>query len=109
MIYGGTIDYNIGQNHRAKNHTVNICDSISQKHFNESSFITNSYHRQGIRKENLAEELVPFVISDDEIVEGFYVEKERILAIQWHPERKLENNYFNNQMPLDFLFHGPWW
>jgi len=109
LIYGGTIEYNLGQNHNAKNHSVNICDPIAQKHFKKTSFIANSFHRHGIPKENLGKDLVPFVISDDGIVEGFYVKDENILAIQWHPERKLKNNYLNNQMPIDFLLHGPWW
>ena len=109
LIYGGSIEYNLGKNHKSKNHSVNVCDPDTQKHFNINSFITNSFHKQGIHKENLAEGLVPFVISDDGIVEGFYVKNEKILAIQWHPERKLNSNYFNNQMPIDFLLNGPWW
>ena len=49
------------------------------------------------------------IISEDGIVEGCYVKDENILAVQWHPERKLNDNYYNNQMPIDFLKNGPWW
>ena len=71
--------------------------------------MTNSYHNQGITSENLGNGLVPFAITDDGIIEGFYVRDEPILAIQWHPERKLSNNHFNNQIPIDFLINGAWW
>ena len=109
LIYGGRLNYNLNEKHVGKNHLVNICDPISQNYFNESSFIVNSYHNQGIHKNNLAERLTPFAISDDEIIEGFYDKSKNFLAIQWHPERKLEGNDFNNKMPVDFLINGPWW
>jgi len=109
LIYGGKLDYKLNKNHNAKNHSVDICDPISQNYFNESTFIVNSYHNQGVHKKNLAEELIPFAVCDDETIEGFYDKNKNILAIQWHPERKLEGNYFNNQMPIDFLINGPWW
>jgi len=109
VIYGGTIEYGLGQDHVVKTHRVDINDSLAQKHFNVKSFITNSYHNQGIRAENLAKGLIPFAIAADGLIEGFYVKDEPILAIQWHPERKLSESYFNDQMPIDFLLNGAWW
>ena len=109
VIYGGTIEYGLGKDHIGKTHRVKIIDRLTQKHFNTKSFMTNSYHDQGITSDNLANGLVPFAITDDGIIEGFYVRDEPILAIQWHPERKMINSHFNNQIPIDFLINGAWW
>jgi len=109
VIYGGNIEYGLGKDHVGEIHRVEIYDSLTQKHFNTNSFVTNSFHNQGIRTENLAEGLIPFAIADDGVIEGFYVRDEPILAIQWHPERKLDDNFFNNQMPINFLINGAWW
>ena len=109
IIYGGSLKYKLGKKHAAKTHRVNINDNLTSRYFNIKSFIANSYHNQGITSENLGTGLVPFAICDDGVIEGFYVKDEPILAIQWHPERKLKDNFFNNQMPIDYLINGAWW
>jgi N5-(cytidine 5'-diphosphoramidyl)-L-glutamine hydrolase len=47
----------------------------------------NSYHDQGIKRDQVASPLEIFAICDDDIVEGIYHPKLPILAIMWHPER----------------------
>lgn len=53
----------------------------------------NNFHNDGIRYNNLAENLN--VIAEDidnQVIEGYYSEDNRILGLQWHPERQ-----FNSQ------------
>ena len=108
LFYGGTLTHNLKHNHVAINHNVSICDDKTSNYFSKNSFITNSYHKHGIYKENLAKGLTPFAISEDGIVEGYY-NNSKILSIQWHPERKFSNNHYNSSIPLEFLLNGPWW
>ena len=68
VIYGGTLEYSLGDSHVGKTHRVNINGSTTQKYFNTKSIITNSFHNQGIRIENLAEGLIPFATADDGII-----------------------------------------
>ena len=109
MYYGGTINYNLGDTHIAKNHRIEICDDISRSYFKKDSFLSNSYHNNGVKNENLADNLIPFAMTEDKFVEGFYVRDKQILAIQWHPERKLKNHTFYNLMAVNFINKGPWW
>ena len=108
LFYGGTLTHNLDDNHVAINHNVSICDDKTSNYFGKNSFLTNSYHKHGIYKENLANGLTPFAISEDGIVEGYY-NNSKILSIQWHPERKFSENHYNNLIPLEFLLNGPWW
>jgi putative glutamine amidotransferase len=48
----------------------------------------NSYHRYGIKKNDVANDLIIDSFSDnDEVVESFHHKKYKIRGIQWHPER----------------------
>ena len=109
MVYGGSLEYDLGEEHIKKEHVVKINDYLTQKHFETKSLITNSFHNQGIKFNNLAKGLVPFATTADGIIEGFYARTEPILAIQWHPERELTDSHLNKHIPIDFLINGPWW
>ncbi len=51
-------------------------------------WLVNQYHNDGIFLEDLAKGLEPLAIDrENGVVEGFTVTGERILALQWHPER----------------------
>jgi putative glutamine amidotransferase len=47
----------------------------------------NSYHDQGITRDQVASPLEVFALSEDDIVEGAYNPDLPILGIMWHPER----------------------
>ena len=48
----------------------------------------NSYHCYGMKKNDVANDLIIDSFSDnDEIVESFHHKKYKIIGIQWHPER----------------------
>lgn len=51
-------------------------------------WMVNQYHNDGILLEDLAPGFLPLAIDrENGAVEAFTSEKEKILAIQWHPER----------------------
>lgn len=51
-------------------------------------WLVNQYHNDGILLEDLASGFTPLAIDrENDVVEAFTSEEERILAIQWHPER----------------------
>lgn len=115
VYFGGSIKYNLKNskgykvNHIAKTHLIEIIDPTTQEFFSTNSAMVNSYHEHGVTEEKLAKKLIPFAITSDRIIEGFYLRDKPILAIQWHPERQLENNPINNDLPVRFINDGPWW
>ena len=58
------------------------------------SVSVNSYHHQAIKE--LAPSFIASVISEDGLIEG--IEKELVFAVQWHPERMLEDLKQNELM-----------
>lgn len=69
-------------NHININHKITI-NSV----FNEDKVIeVNSFHNNGIKSKNLSKELKYFAFDENGVVEGVYLEN-KILAVQWHPER----------------------
>ena len=95
VYFGGSTMQNI-QNEIAANsyhvntqHSVNICDSKASKLLGKDEVIVNSYHHQGVRKNQIAPCLKAIAISSkDKIIEAVYHPKLPIVGIQWHPERK---------------------
>lgn len=85
VIYGGTIFQKI-QNHCLKDgsmHSVNISEeSLLYDIYNENVIEVNSYHNQAIK--DLAKGFKISAISKDGIIEA--IEKDNIVAVQWHPE-----------------------
>ena len=51
-------------------------------------WLVNQYHNDGIFVQDLARGLKPLAVdSENQVVEAFAAERERVLALQWHPER----------------------
>lgn len=50
----------------------------------------NSYHNDGILKEQVARELNIVAWSEDGIVEAVSMPRSKVLGLQWHPERQQE-------------------
>jgi len=49
----------------------------------------NNYHNSGILNSHLGAKLRLIALDDEnDVVEGFYNEEDKILGVQWHPERK---------------------
>ena len=85
VIYGGTLYQQI-PNHCFKDgskHSVDIKDgSFLHEIYNKNEIEVNSYHKQAIK--DLAKGFKISAISKDGIIEG--IEKDNIIAVQWHPE-----------------------
>lgn len=71
--------------------TLKVPRPIAVDHLVEAAgeeWLVNQYHNDGIYLSDLAPAFTPFAIDrENDVVEGFVSEKEKILAIQWHPER----------------------
>lgn len=80
VYFKGTLHQDILNHHNELHQIKNSDLSIYRK----KEFIVNSYHHQAINK--LAPGFVPFLISQDGIVEGIVDKKRKILAVQYHPE-----------------------
>ena len=60
------------------------------EYFKKKSIMTNCFHRYFIEINNLAEDLIPFAISEDINIEGFYSSKEEN---SWYPVASRERIY----------------
>lgn len=85
VIFGGTLEQEI-INHKLKEqskHKIKIDKkSFLYEVYKTENLDVNSYHKQCIK--DLAPDFKVTAISDDGIIEG--IEKDNIVAVQWHPE-----------------------
>ena len=72
--------------HVTSSHPVKIL-TPEMKQVIGSTLDVNSYHDQGITRDQVASPLEIFALCDDNIVEGIYHPCIPIYAIMWHPER----------------------
>ena len=104
VIFGGTLYQRIS-NHFLEDQSTHKAklnkDSFLYKVYNEEAININSYHRQAIK--DVAPNFKVTAISEDGIIEG--IEKDNIIAVQWHPEtlkdiklfRKFIETFLNNK------------
>lgn len=73
----------------------------------QKSFMVNNFHNDGITQDGLAEDMKIFAIDpDNKVVEAFYSEERKILALQWHPERRFESEEAREEskrIVIDFI------
>lgn len=85
VIYGGTLNQLI-ENHYLKEgeyHKIEIKkDSLLYDIYKKESMEVNSYHKQSIKK--VSPGFKVGAVSSDGVIEE--IEKENIIAVQWHPE-----------------------
>lgn len=93
VIFGGTLHQKI-PNHNLldqSKHVIKISNnSMLFNIYNKNIIDVNSYHCQAIK--DLAPDFKITAISNDGIIEG--IEKDNILAVQWHPEILHDINLF---------------
>ena len=92
VVFGGSLHQDI-KNHMGQRHHLKL--EPGSRLFNiygKEDIITNSFHHQCIKR--LAEGFKVTAISDDGIIEG--IEKDNILAVQWHPEMDHDLTFFRN-------------
>lgn len=73
----------------------------------QKSFMVNNFHNDGIMQGELANGMKPFAIDpDNKVIEAFYSEEKKILALQWHPERRFESEEAKEEskrIVMDFI------
>ena len=89
VFFGGTVSQI--KNHINLEHKIKIIDNK----FNLKIKEVNSFHEWAILKKDLAANLTPFAVCDDDSIEGFYHNSLPVYAVMWHPEREqeLSTNY----------------
>ena len=101
VIFGGSLHQKIN-NHSmrdGKKHTVTLDESsILYKIFGKREIDVNSYHNQAINR--LADGFKVTAISKDGTIEG--IEKDNIIAVQWHPEVLMDIELFKGI--IEYLF-----
>lgn len=111
-MMGGALEQDLGalvsQSHAGVTHAVNICSDDFQEFAGAETLTVNSYHDQGVTQQGLADGLVPFAVTSDDVIEGFYHPDEPILAIQWHPERPGGPDAFNRRLIQAGLSGAQW-
>lgn len=111
VALGGTLYQDIeiqakeAKNHRQGEHTINVTQSSASAlggSLQPSAFTVNSSHHQAVK--NLAHGLEIFALSEDGIIEGFYMEDYPFLVCcQWHPERGLERDGISSALFKAFV------
>lgn len=92
VYFGGNLKQDI-KNHNFPTamhaHKVVCKNKSSLIRYYGESFMVNSLHHQCIDK--LGSDLNISAISEDNVIEA--IEKENLIAVQWHPERLLNNDF----------------
>lgn len=78
--FGGSLYQDI-EHHQ---HTTHLLKNIFFHISKQKEAITNSFHHQAIKE--IANGFIPFLFSEDHIVEGIIHKEKRIIAVQYHPE-----------------------
>lgn len=96
MKMGGSLS--TVKDHIAVRHTVR---SLENKYIFPKT--VNSYHSWGITKNDLAQELKPLVLDNNDNIEAFINEDKKMLGIMWHPEREEPFSTYDKQLIKKFL------
>ncbi len=107
-FYGGGVTRDIreetGEEHAGIHHEIRICDQTFSHAAKKDSLTVNSFHNQGVVENQLAQRLIPFAKTISGVVEGLFSSSEKVLAIQWHPERPSPSTEFDQAIIRQFLF-----
>lgn len=86
--FGGAIEKCQEESHVGGMHRVEIVDQAGGRVASKGVALeVNSFHRFGVKLENLAKPLQAFAVGEDGTVEGLFHPGKKIAAVQWHPER----------------------
>lgn len=90
VVFGGSLIQDI-KDHYGTRHELTLSEgSKIREIYGKSTIESNSYHHQCIKR--LAEGFRCTAVSSDGIIEA--IEKDNILAVQWHPEMEYEYDFF---------------
>ncbi len=74
--------------HAGSRHLLKIVDRDWAAAAGKAKIMTNSYHRCGIRENDLASGLHMAAVTRDGVIEAYYHPRLPLWAVQWHPERQ---------------------
>lgn len=89
VAFGGTLiqdlesDFHMQEEMTGYQHLVTTTNNSLLNKYLGTEFMTNSFHHQAIDK--LANDFIISARTEDNIIEG--IEKDNIIAVQWHPEK----------------------
>lgn len=104
---GGEVEADIGSEHVARDHTLRF-DGLEGVVLSEP-LVTNSYHGQGVRPAQLANDLQSVAESEDGFVEAVKHNSAPVLAVQWHPERPNPAADFDRNLCRRLFEEGAFW
>ena len=85
---GGKLEKCDELTHVAAQHEVNIAEDPSGTHW-AGRRVVNSFHRYGIRAEDLQPSLHALAMTQDDWVEAAQLENSAVMGLMWHPERNM--------------------
>ena len=110
VVLGGRLETDISSHtevkHTASEHSVRLTGDSYVELSGGLDLRVNSFHNQGILAGEMAPNCAVFATAPDDIVEGFHHRKERILAIEWHPERSSPSADFDRILLQSFFRDG---
>lgn len=105
--FGGKIVRIVNSEHVGKPHKITFTNKVFSPVLQTSSVEVNSYHHNVITNEGLGTDLVPFALSADDTIEGFYHRLLPIEGVMWHPER--DQNRYNKIILTKFFQEKVFW
>lgn len=72
-----------------RRHAVVVCHERGRQILGRERIEVPSFHRHGVRLDELCREFETWAVSEDGFVEGAFHRDAPVTAVQWHPERPL--------------------
>lgn len=105
VFFGGSIRTDIHAvgggrvSHAAGSHEIRLDEARCPIPVVDAEMVVNSYHRQGLTRDDLAGDLSCFAVCEgDGVVEAFVHDALPIVGVQWHPERPNEAGGFDEAL-----------
>ena len=115
VYFGGNVLRNLSESvpgcegHVGRPHQIQITHNKIAAYLQARCYSVNSFHNHGITIETVAPALDVFAVSkSDGVVEGVLHKSERILGLQWHPERQGSTPECDDRL-IAGLLQGAFW
>ena len=96
--------------HIAKTHTISLCDKRAVEFFGKDEMEVNSYHHQGVKRDQISFDLKIIAVSSrDDFVEALFHPLFPIAAVQWHPERNGSSFEDDSKLVRAFISRNLYW
>lgn len=113
VFFGGSLVEDIkektGVNHVDVTHSIRIVDENASLFLGKKETMVNSFHDQGITKDNLSAKLKIFALAKDGSVEGIFHPEYPIAGFVWHPERDGSDEGLNKKLVSAFIKKELFW